>query len=164
MQDFQDNSEPLFRSTVTNKQRPAFGTMYSPIGKNPRNYNLTAYQKKNNLFSSSRPSRSMRPQSYVNSDAEVTNTLFSRKPLVQNSDRLTVDQRIKQKQFRTKNSLSLSLDKGKNGRFQARSQSLTMKDDLNVHNVDEINLIPDLPERLDELEEFLKEDELEKVF
>lgn len=106
----------------------------------------------------------MRPQSYVNSDAEVTNTLFSRKPLVQNSDRLTVDQRIKQKQFRTKNSLSLSLDKGKNRRFQARSQSLTMKDDLNVHNVDEINLIPDLPERLDELEEFLKEDELEKVF
>jgi len=30
--------------------------------------------------------------------------------------------------------------------------------------VDEINLIPDLPERLDELEEFMKEDELEKVF
>jgi hypothetical protein len=30
--------------------------------------------------------------------------------------------------------------------------------------VDEINLIPDLPERLIELEEFMKEDELEKVF
>ena len=38
------------------------------------------------------------------------------------------------------------------------------KIDDKANNVDEINLIPDLPERLDELEDFMKEDELEKVF
>jgi|TARA_B110000285_G_scaffold230730_1_gene297881 hypothetical protein len=59
----------------------------------------------------------------------------------------------------------LSLDKGKDfRRNHARSQSLHYNEVENVHNVDEINLIPDLPERLDELEEFMKEDELEKVF
>ena len=46
-------------------------------------------------------------------------------------------------------------------RSPRRSKS-PQRDD--IKNVDEIDLLPDLPERLDDIDQFLKDDEMDKIF
>lgn len=55
------------------------------------------------------------------------------------------------------------MDRGRDTKRTHKSLSPPKEIEM-VHNVDEIDLIPDLPERLEDLDQFMKDEELEKIF